>query len=444
MALAVVLVLIALGAVAFHFASPWQPTAIASNWQSMDEALRLTMVITGVAFVALHLFVAYAVVRYRHRAGHRASLEHGNRRLEWWLIGITTLGIIGLLAPGLTVYARLIDAPPDARVFEVMGQQWQWHYRLPGADGRLGAADVRFIAAANPFGIDPEDPYGQDDVLVDGQELHLPVGIPARAQLRAQDVLHDFYVPQFRTRMNMVPGMVTHFWFTPERTGRYEVLCAQLCGVGHSNMRSWVVIDEPGAYGAWLAHQPTFGGGPAVPGGAGRAAGAGQASSAGQGGAGSAAGPGGSAGPTGPPGPAGSSGGGGMAGKAGTAGAAGAAGTAGMAGAIGAGGTAGTQGVPGGPAEPGKAGRLLAQAKGCTACHSVDGSRGVGPSWKGLYGKSEVLQGGATVHVDEAYLRQSIAAPQAAIVQGYAPVMPPVQLSAAEQAALVDYIKTLR
>jgi cytochrome c oxidase subunit 2 len=380
-ALALVLVLIAMGAVAFHFASPWQPTAIASNWQAMDEALWLTMVITGVAFVALHLFVAYAVVRYRHRAGHRASREHGNRRLEWWLIGITSLGIIGLLAPGLTVYARLIDPPADARVFEVMGQQWQWHYRLPGADGRLGAADVRFISAANPFGIDPQDPYGQDDVLVDGQELHLPVGIPARAQLRAQDVLHDFYVPQFRTRMNMVPGMVTRFWFTPERTGRYEVLCAQLCGVGHSNMRSWVVIDEPAAYAAWLARQSTFGGGPAVPG---------------AGAVGGAAGP------------------------------------------------AGAQAAPGGPAEPGKAGRLLAQAKGCTACHSVDGSRGVGPSWKGLYGKSEALQGGATVKVDEAYLRQSIAAPQAAIVQGYAPVMPPVQLSEAEQAALVDYIKTLR
>jgi cytochrome c oxidase subunit II len=301
-------------------------------------------------------------VRYRHRAGHRASAEHGNRRLEWWLIGGTTVAIIGLLAPGLTVYARLIDPPADARVFEVMGQQWQWHYRLPGRDGKLGAANVRFIAPANPFGIDPADPYGQDDVLVDGQELHLPVGRPALAQLRAQDVLHDFYVPQFRTRMNMVPGMVTHFWFTPERTGRYEVMCAQLCGVGHANMRSWVVVDEPEAYGAWLARQPTFAGGGAA---------------------------------------------------------------------------------PGGPAEPGKAGRLLAQSKGCVACHSVDGSRGVGPSWKGLYGRTETLEGGARVKVDDAYLREAIAAPQAAIVQGYPPVMPPGQLSDPELAAVVEYIKSV-
>lgn len=374
-AVAVVLVLIAVGAVVFHYASPWQLTPIASNWHEMDHALWLTFVITGVAFVVLHLFVAYAVVRYRHRAGHRASAEHGNRKLEWWLIAITTAGIIGLLAPGLTVYARLIDPPADAQVFEVMGQQWQWYYRLPGRDGKLGLANVRFMGAENPFGIDPQDPAGQDDVLVQGQELHLPLNRPALAQLRAQDVLHDFYVPQFRTRMNMVPGMVTHFWFTPERTGRYEVLCAQLCGVGHANMRSWVVVDEPAVYADWLARQPTFGGGPV-------------AAQGGDGGAGSGAG-------------------------------------------------------VGGPAEPGKMGRLLAQQKGCVACHSVDGSRGVGPSWKGLYGSTEVMEGGATVKVDDAYLRQAINAPQVTVVKGYAPIMPPAGLSDAELAAVVDYIKSV-
>ncbi len=361
---AVALVLVAIGSLAFHLASPWWITPIASNWHAMDDALMLTFVITGVAFVALHLFVAYAVVRFRHRAGHRASPEDGNRKLEWWLIGVTTAGIIGLLAPGLTVYARLIDPPRNAMVFEVMGQQWQWHYRLPGRDGKLGTTDVRFIQAANPFGMNPQDPYGQDDVLVDGQEIHLPIGRPALAQLRAQDVLHDFYVPQFRTRMNMVPGMVTHFWLTPERLGRFEVLCAQLCGVGHSNMRSHVVVDDAATYAAWLARQPTFGG-------------------------------------------------------------------------------RGVGGI-GGPAETGKQGRLLAQSKGCIACHSVDGKPGVGPTWKGLSGKREPVEGAAAVTVDDAYLRESITHPNAKIVKGYPPVMPPGQVSEAELAALVDYIRSLR
>ncbi|AVR97601.1 cytochrome c oxidase subunit II [Pseudoduganella armeniaca] len=363
-AVAISLVLIAVGALAFHVASPWWLTPIASNWHAMDDALMLTFAITGVAFVVLHLFVAYTVVRYRHRAGHRAAAAHGNSKLEWWLIGLTSAGIVGLLAPGLTVYARLIDPPREALRFEVMGQQWQWHYRLPGRDGRLGAADVRFIQASNPFGMDPRDPYGQDDVLVDGQELHLPLGRPVLVQLRAQDVLHDFYVPQFRTRMNMVPGTVTHFWFTPERLGRYEVLCAQLCGVGHSTMRSAVVVEAPDAYAAWLARQPTFGG----------------------------QGPGGI----------------------------------------------------GGPAEEGKQGRLLAQAKGCAACHSVDGSTRVGPSWKGLYGTLRRFEDGQELRADEAYLRQSIQAPHAHVVQGYPPVMPPGQVSDTELAALVEYIRSLQ
>ncbi|WP_256079711.1 cytochrome c oxidase subunit II [Massilia sp. YIM B04103] len=364
MALALALVLIVVAALVFHYVSPWWLTPIASNWQAMDDALMLTLVFTGVAFVVIHLFVAYAVVRFRHREGQRASAEHGNKKLEWWLIGGTTLGIIALLAPGLSVYAKLIDPPKDALVFEVMGQQWNWHYRLPGKDGKLGRTEVRFMTAANPFGINPEDPNGQDDLLVDGREIHLPLNKPVKALLRAQDVLHDFYVPQFRTRMNMVPGIVTTFWFTPTQVGKFEVLCAQLCGMGHSNMRSQVVVEDEAAWQTWLTKQPTFGGG--------------------------------------------------------------------------------TPAGVGGPAEPGKMGRLLAQSKGCVACHSVDGTQSVGPGWKGLFGKTEALEGGKTVAVDEAYLKEAIATPQASLVKGFPPVMPPSQLSDAELAALIDYIKTIR
>jgi len=361
MALALILVLIVVGALEFHYLSPWWLTPIASNWQQMDDALLLTFVITGVAFVVINLFVAYAVVTFKHQDGVRAAPTHTSARLEWWLVGATTVGIVALLAPGLAVYAKLIDPPPDAMVFEVLGQQWQWHYRLPGKDGKLGGTDVRFISNTNPYGLDPADPGGQDDVLVEGQEVHIPLGRPVRVLLRAQDVLHDFYVPEFRTRMNMVPGMVTSFWFTPSRLGRFEVMCAQLCGIGHFNMRSHVVVDEEPAYRTWLAAQPTF---------------AGLAATAGD--------------------------------------------------------------------EPGKQGRLLAQARGCAACHSVDGSAGVGPSWKGLFGKNETMNNGATVHVDEAYLRESIVAPSARVVRGYQPIMPAQQLTPAEVTQLVDYIRTIK
>ena len=110
----------------------------------------------------------------------------------------------------------------------------------------------------NPFGLNPADPYGRDDVLISDSTVHIPVGKPLKVVLRSKDVLHDFFVPQFRARMNLVPGLVTYFWFTPTRTGTFEILCAQLCGVGHYVMRGTVIVDDESTYETWLNMQPTF------------------------------------------------------------------------------------------------------------------------------------------------------------------------------------------
>ncbi|APD13690.1 cytochrome B [Pandoraea pulmonicola] len=365
MSLPILLILIVVAALGFHLWSPWWLTPLASNWRQMDDTLTITLVITGVAFVVVNLFVAWAIFRYRHRDGHRAAYEPHNRRLEAWLIGITTVGIAAMLAPGLFVYAKLIDPPRDARVVEVVGQQWQWRFRLPGPDGRLGTSDPSYVTADNPLGLNPKDPANQDNRIVDAPELHLLVGQPVKLLLRAKDVLHDFYVPPFRTRMNMVPGMVTQMWLTPTRTGRFDILCAQLCGVGHANMRGVVVVDDKPAYDAWVAKLPTF------------------ASLQAQ--------------------------------HAGAA-----------------------------AADPlVTKGKLLAQAKGCAGCHTVDGSAGVGPTWHGLFGKTETFQDGSTAHVDEAYLATFIRNPTARVPKGFAPLMPKVDLTDDELKALIAYIRTL-
>ncbi|MBN4666571.1 c-type cytochrome [Pandoraea nosoerga] len=365
MSIPIVLTLVVAAALAFHFWSPWWLTPLASNWRQMDDTLTITLVITGVAFVVVNLFVAWAIFRYRHRDGHRAAYEPHNRRLEGWLIGITTVGIAAMLAPGLFVCAKLIDPPHDARAVEVVGQQWQWRFRLPGPDGRLGSSDPSYVTADNPLGLNPKDPANQDNRIVDAPELHLLVGQPVKLLLRAKDVLHDFYVPPFRTRMNMVPGMVTQMWLTPTRTGRFDILCAQLCGVGHANMRGVVVVDDKPAYDAWVAKLPTFASLQA------RHAGA------------AAADP--------------------LAAK----------------------------------------GKLLAQTKGCAGCHTVDGSAGVGPTWHGLFGKTETFQDGSTAHVDEAYLAAFIRNPTARVPKGFAPLMPKVDLTNDELKALIAYIRTL-
>ncbi|MCX7660952.1 MULTISPECIES: cytochrome c oxidase subunit II [Caldimonas] len=258
MVIAAVLLVIVVGSVAFHLLTPWWTTPLASHWQRMDDTLTITVVITGIFFIAINLFVAYAIWRYRHREGHRATYEPENHRLERWLIGITTVGIVGLLAPGLVVYADYVRAPPDALQLEVVGYQWQWRFRMPGPSGEFGRTDVRFVSPTNPLGLDPSDPAGQDDVIIDAGEVLLPVDRPVKVTMRSVDVLHDFYVPQFRARMNLVPGQVSTFWFTPTRTGRYEAMCAQLCGLGHSAMRAHVVVAEASQFQAWMAQQPSF------------------------------------------------------------------------------------------------------------------------------------------------------------------------------------------
>ncbi len=258
MAMAIVLIVLVLGTVLFHFLSPWWFTPIASNWTSIDDTIGLTFWVTGFVFVAINLFMAYAVLRYRHRKGARAHYEPENKKLEWWLIGLTTVGIVAMLAPGLVVWAKFVNVPENAAPFEVIGQQWHWSYRFPGKDGVLGTVNSRFISDANPFGMNPDDPNGQDDVLISSQEVHLPIGKPVKVLLRSKDVLHNFTVPQFRVKMDMVPGMVPYIWFTPTRTGKFDILCNELCGIAHFAMRGKFVVEEEAAFQAWLSGHPTF------------------------------------------------------------------------------------------------------------------------------------------------------------------------------------------
>jgi cytochrome c oxidase subunit 2 len=363
MALAVILVLIAVAAVLFQLLSPWWLTPLASNWGLMDDTLMITLVITGVVFVAINCFIAYAVIRFRNRPGHRAAFEPHNKKLEWWLTGITSAGVIAMLAPGLWVYADLIDPPKDAMVIEVVGQQWQWRFRYPGKDGQLGVTEIRFVSADNPYGLNPDDPYGKDDVLVSAPEMHVPLGKPVRMLQRSKDVLHNFYVPQLRAKMDLVPGLVTYFWFKPTRAGRFEVMCAEYCGLAHYNMRAHIVVEPEEKFVAWLGQQPTYASAAAAP-----------------------------------------------TGKADNLAA---------------------------------QGRELSQARGCLACHSIDGAASIGPTWKNLYGKTETLIGGATVVVDDAYLQKSITEPNAQVVQGFQPLMPPATFNEQEMSAVIAYIKEL-
>ncbi|WP_415721299.1 c-type cytochrome [Photobacterium ganghwense] len=364
MAIAIALIAIVIASIAFHFLSPWWLTPAASNWGEIDDALTLTIVITGAFFIGINLLIAWLVIRFRHRKGHTSSYQPDNKRLEHWLIGLTTIGIIGLLAPGLFVYAKFVSVPDDAKIIEVVGEQWKWSFRFPGDDDQLGKSSISFVSPGNPLGLDPNDPASADDKIIVSPELHLPLYTPYKVLLRSKDVLHDFNVPQFRAKMDLVPGTVSHFWFTPTQRGTFDILCAELCGVGHFNMRGRVVVEDDAAFGRWLAQQPTF---------------------------------------------------------------------------------AQTQQ----PKEAGEVtdlvamGKTLSEVNGCIGCHSLDGKPGVGPTWLGLYGKTETLSDDTNVKVDDAYLRKSILNASAEIVKGFPSIMPVYQFSDQEVDALIAYIKAI-
>ncbi len=258
MFVAIVLVLITLASIIFHFWSPWWWTPVASNWGNIDSTTLLTFWVTGTVFVIICLFMAYCVWQYRYRPERKAEYKPEDKKLEFRLTLLTALGVVALLAPGLVVWNKFISVPKDALKIDVVAYQWGWNYRLPGDDGVLGKTSIDLMNDDNPYGLDPNDPNSKDDILVMDADLHLKINQPVKVELRSLDVLHNFYVPQFRAKMDTLPGIITYYWFIPEKKGEYEILCAEYCGTGHYAMRGKVLVDEEQDYSNWLAKQISF------------------------------------------------------------------------------------------------------------------------------------------------------------------------------------------
>jgi len=258
MTIAIIIILLVIGSIIFHFVSPWWFTPLASNWGSIDNTINITLWVTGIVFVLVNLFLAFAIIRYRHNKNRRAHYEPENTKLESILTIITTIGVAGMLIPGLFVWGEFITVPEQADEVEVVGQQWHWSYRFPGKDKKFGKVATALISEKNPFGLDSNDPDSLDDVLISSNELHLPVDRPIKVTLRSKDVLHNFAVPQFRVKMDLVPGIISYLWFTPTKIGRYEILCEELCGMAHFTMRGHVTVDSAIDHQKWLNNQKTF------------------------------------------------------------------------------------------------------------------------------------------------------------------------------------------
>jgi len=177
--------------------------------------------------------------------------SHISTHLEFSVVMIEAVLLLGFAIP---LWARRVNQfPPgkEALLVHVVAQQFNFNYHLPGPDGQFGRRDVNLVSNSNPLGIDPNDPAGKDDIVTSG-ELHVPVDRPVIAELSSKDVIHDYFIPDMRIAGDAIPGSLIPIWFTPVKTGTYEVICAQLCGLGHYGMKGTLVVDTPQDYQAWL------------------------------------------------------------------------------------------------------------------------------------------------------------------------------------------------
>jgi len=234
----------------------WFPNPITSLGRDIDQQFHRTLIITGIVFVLSQLGLAWAVFRYRDR-GQRASHIEGNQVMEvlWTLATLVLFVGLGIYAERAWAEVHFRPASPGALQIEVTGQQFAWNFRYPGPDGKFGRLDPKLVNASggNPLGLDPNDPAGKDDVVV--PVMAVPVNREVELLIRSQDVTHSFFVRELRLKQDAVPGMLIPLHFTATQIGQYEIPCAELCGLGHYRMRSFLTVMSQEDYDKWLREQ---------------------------------------------------------------------------------------------------------------------------------------------------------------------------------------------
>ena len=214
----------------------WLPTAASTFAGPIDGLFLAILIITGIALVIVEVGLVWFSVKYRARPGRKAFYTHGSTRAEviWTSIPAVTVVALGIVSNHYWVQIKGRDSvPANAYAVAIHAKQFEWRMTYAGPDGQLGTGD---------------------DFTVRNQ-LHVPVDRPILIHLSAEDVIHSFFVPEFRLKQDAVPGMNINVWFQPTKTGEFEIGCAELCGMGHYKMRARVFVHTPEEFAAWMAQQ---------------------------------------------------------------------------------------------------------------------------------------------------------------------------------------------
>lgn len=303
------------------------PEAKSPTADSTDALFHFINEVSLVLLIGITIALIYFAIKYRRRSEDDETpvITHNNTlEITWSVVPLLICFVI--FGWGYTGWLNLKSVPDNAYEIQVNGFKWGWNVKYDNGAQTLN-------------------------------EIHVPEGRPVKIVLQSSDVLHSFFVPDYRVKHDVVPGRYTYVWFEAEEAGESIVFCTEYCGTGHSDMLAKVIVHTEEDFQNWLEKN---GGG-----------------------------------------------------------------------------------VSGTPVEQGE---QLVQLQGCTTCHSDDGSRLIGPSFKGLWESEETLTDGSTVTVDENYLRESILNPGAKIVESYDNVMTPYEgrISDDEITNIIEYLKTLK
>jgi cytochrome c oxidase subunit II len=232
------------------------PPAITDVGHAIDHQYDLTLGVVATVFILSQLGLAFVIFRFRDR-GQKAHFTRGNNTMEVIWTSATIILFVGLGLMGRKAWAemRFTEAAPGAIPVEVTENQFVFNFRYPGPDGKFGKLDPKQISAStgNPLGIDQNDPAGKDDIVV--PTLTVPANREVQLMIRSQDVIHNFYVRELRLQQDATPGMVVPLHFTANTIGQYEIVCTQLCGLGHSRMHSYLNVVSDADYQAFLKQQ---------------------------------------------------------------------------------------------------------------------------------------------------------------------------------------------
>ena len=235
------------------------PVNASQHGAGIDQIIVLVHWLMVVMFVGWSVFFLYVLVRFRRGTHPKANYEGASGR---WArlaeIAVVTAEVILLVFFSIPTWSARVDAFPSeqqATVVRVVAEQFIWNIHYPGPDGTFGRTRLDLVTADNPLGLDISDPAAKDDVWTQNQ-LNLPAGRPVIVHLSSKDVIHSFGLPQMRVKQDAIPGIEQRLWFTPTKTGEWEIACSQLCGLGHYRMRGFYTIQTQADFDAWLASQP--------------------------------------------------------------------------------------------------------------------------------------------------------------------------------------------